>query len=338
LFTASGDAVFYLPLDEKARSQAAGTLDALDYETNYRSALDQKGPDAFYDWRLGISATLQLVSLRMVVIAALDPNFIKDGNFNKELKIYRDGLIEHYNRMLVGIRCGRPIPPGSNIWWNSYPCADIHTGLSTWAKRTKKNCNIYYTYSSFWAGAAGAAVTQQELCGPDSEEDQEVFADLRREVIRRMPLYEMKLMIDTLYLYMNPMRDLTAEYQRLPSYVTPSLCLEAKGESDGAALQLWTCDGDPLQHWVYYRASAHLRNPDIGKCLEISYGVHASGQNFPVSISECFGDEWQRWTYDPEKHVLLSAMGTVLTIEPRNSIDYARWFFTDKWFDPCLSG
>jgi hypothetical protein len=140
------------------------------------------------------------------------------------------------------------------------------------------------------------------------------------------------------------MRDSTAQYQRLPSYVTPSLCLEAKGESNGAGLQLWTCDSDPLQHWVYYRASGHIYNPDIGKCLEISYGAHASGQNFPVSISECFGrDEWQSWTYDPEKHVLLSAMGPVLTIEPRDFFDYARWFFTDstKWFgpgDPVWSG
>jgi hypothetical protein len=189
-----------------------------------------------------------------------------------------------------------------------------------------------------------------------------------------MPLYEVKAMIDTLYFLTHPMRDLTAQYHRLPSYVTPSLCLEAKGESNGAELQLWTCDGDPLQHWVYYRASGYIYNPNIGKCLEISYGVHASGQTFPVSISECFedesaeragkvcdfasrmaaarasvpasgqnfparasvpasdqnfpseclADEWQRWTYDPETHVLLSAMGPVLTIgsKTRQSKDW----------------
>jgi hypothetical protein len=74
-------------------------------------------------------------------------------------------------------------------------------------------------------------------------------------------------------------------------------------------------------------------NPDSGNFLDISYGSYSSGQSFPVSISDCYDDEWQRWTYDPETHVLLSAMGTVLTIEPRIFTDYLRWFFTDNWFD-----
>jgi hypothetical protein len=225
-------------------------------------------------------------------------------------------------------------------------CADIHTGLSTGDFRRAKNlsnlaylpkpdpaptlCHSDATWDLFWDGAP---IASQTVCATSPEILEEVLADLKREVIALMPLYEVKAMIDTLYLLTHPMRDLTAQYQRLPSYVTPSLCLEAKGETNGAALQLWTCDNDPLQHWVYDRPSGHISNPDTGKCLEISYGAHASGQSFPVSISDCYDDEWQRWTYDPETHVLLSAMGTVLTIEPRIFTDYLRWFFTDKWFD-----
>jgi hypothetical protein len=279
---------------------------------NYtKSDLDKKGPNSYYDWRLGIPAMLQSISDRLLVIADLDPNFAIDGSYNSELKTYRDKLIEHYNRMLNGVRCDVPIPAGSRFSYIWYPCADIHTGLSTRAFRSKETCNSYYVYGLFWTDPL---LDTETLCGAVSEDDQEVFADLRREVIRRMPLYEMKSVIDTLFLYMHPMGDLTERLQRIPSFATPSLCLTANGDTNGARLQLFPC-GILLQHWVYDRQSGVISNPDIGKCLEISYQVHASGQNFPVSISDCFGDDWQKWTYDPETYVLLSAMGPVLTIK-----------------------
>jgi hypothetical protein len=48
---------------------------------------------------------------------------------------------------------------------------------------------------------------------------------VRREVVRHMPLYEVKAMIDTLYFYTHPMLDLTQHDDRIPSLSTPSVCL-----------------------------------------------------------------------------------------------------------------
>jgi hypothetical protein len=50
-----------------------------------------------------------------------------------------------------------------------------------------------------------------------------------------MPLYEVKAMIDTLYLYTHPMLDLTQHDDRIPSLSTPSVCL-----SGGARDRSWT--------------------------------------------------------------------------------------------------
>jgi hypothetical protein len=301
LFTDQGSVVFYQPFDQDAQSQG------MRYLSYTKGDLVKNGPNSFYDWRLGIPAALQLISYRILVMAALHPNFVNDGWYDTELEEYRKGLIKHYENMLKGVRCVQPIPPGSNISYTRYSCADIHTGLSANAPRSKMTCNKYYTYNSFWGGAS---IALQDLCGASAENDEEVITDVRREVIRSMPLYELKAMIDTLYLYTHRWLDLTKEDQRLPSRATPSLCLEAIG----AQAYLSVCDRDPTEHWVYDRRTGIIINPDIGKCLEISFGIHASGQSFPVGVADCFGDEWQRWTYDPETGVLLSAMGPVLTI------------------------
>jgi hypothetical protein len=94
-----------------------------------------------------------------------------------------------------------------------------------------------------------------------------------------------------------------------PSRRRLSVCLEARE----TGLGLSTCIDDPAQHWVYDRKSGHISTTDLGKCLQISCGIHAFGENFPVNIDDCFDDDWQEWTYDPETKVLLSAMGPVLT-------------------------
>jgi hypothetical protein len=333
-FTTS--AVFSFPYNEKAQKRGIEFLHYIKKDLDPRS-------EFIYDWRLGISALMRVISVRLVVLAAFHPNFRNDGYGWTDLNDYREALKIHYETMLKGVRCATKTY--ETFAYDTYGrffrfpkeidrCADIHTGLSTGIDRApacaefwkadENNrqpgcarlaplplCQSDDTWNLFWDGVP---LSSTSVCAASPETAEEVLADLKREVIRSMPLYEVKAMIDTLYLLTHPMSDLTAQHQRIPSYVTPSLCLEAKGEANGAELQLWTCDNDPLQHWVYYRASGHIRNPDIGKCLEISYAAPASGQNFPVSISECFGDEWQRWTYDPETHVLLSAMGPVLTI------------------------
>jgi hypothetical protein len=334
LFTDAGNAVFTLPVNQsaEARKGRALAMSYLGYAQNDLGGPDsvKTGPDSSYDWRLGIPAELQLISYRILVMAASHPNFAQDGWYDNELTEYRDALNKHYEYMLKGVRCRgkvyislQPLDP------TPWRCADIYTGLSAAAWDTivpapgTNLCVAEQTWDIFWSGRSdlnkpcnvvfdyhGTGSYRIDTTGALPQTDAEVLVDIKREVIRRMPLYGLKAMIDELYLLTHPMRDLAEQAQRIPSSAAPSLCLEVNGEQ----LQLWTCDGDPSQHWVYDRSRGLIGNPDIVKCLEIKRNVRASGPGFPVAIGDCVGDEWQEWTYDPETHVLLSAMGPVLTI------------------------
>jgi hypothetical protein len=334
--------VFSFPYNEKAQKQG------MRYLHYTKTDLDPVGPGFIYDWRLGIPALLRVISYRLVVLGRFHPNFRNDGYAWTDLDKYREALNMHYEKMLKGVRCtsfsgtGLVLEDGAI---DPYPdkCADIHTGLSTEGEQYQEQyqggfCTGMMTSDLFWSWESGASYDSNHVCGASQDTHEEVRTDVKREVIRRMPLYEVKAAIDALYLLTHPMLDLTEQHHRLPSFVTPSLCLTATG-----ANVLWTCDGDPLQHWVYDRASGQIYNPDIDECLEISYGVHASGQGFQVSNSECYGDEWQRWTYDPETHVLLSAMGTVLTIGSNTSqsnnwlADLFRWLYIPEAGNPVSS-
>jgi Ricin-type beta-trefoil lectin domain len=331
--SAAESALFSFPLNQR---QSEG-MERLGYS---KDNLDRQGPNSFYDWRLGISVLVRVISYRLVVLAAFHPDFWNDTYGWADLDDYREALQRHYDKMLKGVRCGTREQYYIKAWSAFYECADIHTGLSIvtrrdygppfGAPRADYGCHSDTKWDLFWGGKSTAL---EPICATSPQTAEEVLADLKREIIRSMPLYEVKAMIDALYLLTHPMRDLTAQHQRIPSYVTPTLCLEAKSEASGAALQLWTCDNDPLQYWVYDRPSGHICNTYIQKCLEITYRAPAFGQNSLVSISDYFEDEWQRWTYNPETNVLLSAMGTVLTIQSRNPTDYVIWLVTGKWPD-----
>ncbi len=104
--------------------------------------LDRQGPNSFYDWRLGISALLRVISYRLVVLAAFHPDFRNDGYGWTDLDDYRVALTNHYKMMLKGVRCRTTYGLGSTraevTEWDR--CADIHTGLSTGDFRRAKNC------------------------------------------------------------------------------------------------------------------------------------------------------------------------------------------------------
>jgi hypothetical protein len=318
-------------------------------------------PDLVYDWRLGIPALLKVISYRIVFLAAYKPNFRSDGYRYDQLMEYRAKLIEHYDKMLRGVRCASDITyPQDNVidlaqWVETDWCIDIHTGLGTSTGRFQyvDNCHT----DSSW-DMEGAKIAMEQICTQPIQKHSlelwdDVQADLKRELIGLMPLYEVRVMIDLLYLLANPiydfdvaqknplgghpMLDFTEKYQRIPSYAAPSLCLEARGAGNGAEVQLSTCNRSLLQHWEYDRPSGKISNPFIGKCLEISRGAAASAQRFSVSISDCSGDDWQKWTYDPETQVLLNAMGTVLNIDPDPALTIYESRFWFRPGDPVLS-
>jgi hypothetical protein len=164
---------------------------------------------------------------------------------------------------------------------------------------------------------------------------------LQRAVLLRMPLFEMRSLIDTLYLYANPVvgdaavdpslvlatggeRDPAAEkagnlprgkVPRIAVAEAPDLCLDVleSNPEPGTPVQVFPCHGGDNQQWVYDRPSGTIRNPVYDKCLDVQWGNPAPGT--PVWIWGCIGSDAQKWTYDPETGVLQNALGTVLDVQ-----------------------
>jgi hypothetical protein len=78
-----------------------------------------------YDWRIGVPALMQLIALRLEIIAAVNPSFNTNGFGNEELRGARNALARHYTRMLQGVRDGgwTAAPDTERIF------ADIYTGF-----------------------------------------------------------------------------------------------------------------------------------------------------------------------------------------------------------------
>lgn len=105
---------------------------------NDRPQPDKEG--LIYDWRLALPAYLQLVALRLQVIAAIDPAFrirvapqtTNTSIYSGELYLIKQKLLYHYDTIKGNIRCGSKDmylseKPG---WIITSACADINTGIS----------------------------------------------------------------------------------------------------------------------------------------------------------------------------------------------------------------
>src|SRR5213075_2402815 len=79
-----GGATFYRPNNEKITGGVGGWKLVVKYSN------DDLLPDAagtmVWDWRLGIPALLEVISYRITVIAAIDPNFQNDHRYDVELE------------------------------------------------------------------------------------------------------------------------------------------------------------------------------------------------------------------------------------------------------------
>ncbi len=283
-----GGGAFHRPSDERV------TDGVWNIHIKYPKAdlLPQDG-DMVYDWRLGIPALLEVISYRLQFIAAMDPEFRNDNLYDGELEAYRTALKSHYDTMLAGIKCAYGQPGKTALPAYYAACADIRTGLQAiewdnWDYRTN-----------------------QPKSAPEA-----VSARLRSDVMRAMPLFEVRAMIDTLYLYQHPWRDLTEQYQQIRAYRAPALCLDLQRGNLAAEtpVWLWECDGNYAQQWIYERTSGQISNPPSGKCLDVQWASAVTGT--PVWLWDCNGGDAQRWTYDHQTHVLENALGTVLGIPP----------------------
>jgi hypothetical protein len=265
-----------------------------------------------YDWRIGIPVLLQAISYRLTYIAARDPNFRNDHLDDDELLMYESTLKTHLDIMLAGIKCAKgrdyEYPETSVIlpWWN-FGCADIHTGIEAlWKVEDYTDADLGFNRPHWRAG--------QEVDW--HEWNQHYFSDpdlvdrMRSKVMAAMPVFEMRSVIDSLYLYTHDILDLTELKQWLRT--DGDLCVQTLEGlvADNTPVWLRPCNGDALtQQWIYDRKSSSIRNPPSGMCL--TAGVVAGS---PVTIGYCNGADAQRWTYDLDSRVLENGLGTRLDV------------------------
>jgi Ricin-type beta-trefoil lectin domain len=308
-----GIGAFYRPYDKKVT--AGRWTKAIKYD---KKELLLRPGDMVYDWRLGIPALVEVISYRLQLIAAMEPNFRNNDLYDEELENYQSSLKWHLATMQNGIKCGVALKPFSNPATprnviqipDYYACADIRTGIEAIE---------FSTWKPEW---------KPFIEPPPPHPDRAPFLNrLRVEVMGKMPLFEMRAMINNLYLYQHPSLDLTEKYQQIPVSQVPHFCLEAEeieefregdisyGVQAGSPIWLWECNGGDAQKWVYDRRDGTIKNPLTGLCLDVQWGSGVPAT--PVWLWECNGGDAQKWTYDPETHVLENALGTRLTIQLR---------------------
>jgi hypothetical protein len=62
--------------------------------------------------------------------------------------------------------------------------------------------------------------------------------------------------------------------------------------ANGTKAQLWTCNGSGAQVWSA-QSDQTLRNPQSGRCLDVSQNSSADGQQ--IHIWDCLGAANQKW-------------------------------------------
>ena len=82
---------------------------------------------------------------------------------------------------------------------------------------------------------------------------------------------------------------------------------------NGAAVQLWDCNGTPAQQW--YLEGNRIRSA-LGRCLDVTAGNPGNGAR--VQTYDCNGTPAQQWTFMPNG-ALRNGIGTCLDVSSANS-------------------
>jgi hypothetical protein len=264
-----------------------------------RAIPDRAGPDSsglVYDWRLGAPWMLQLIGMRLHVIAALDPNFKWDNRYDDEMIRLRATVQRHRDRMLNGIKCANQLVAGTSLGIGRV-CADIYTG----------------------AYAIDSGGVWQRF--PTDAESREILQRLKGQVMRTMPLFEMQQMIDTLTLYIDGTKDLSVATGEIRLSGAPDKCLDVQwsNPNPGTPAWIWDCNGTNAQWWTYDRPTGKIYNPAFNVCLDaLPRSGQFSGQLAPVQglkvgsgifTNTCDGTYGQKWTYDPDGEGLVNGFG-----------------------------
>jgi hypothetical protein len=244
-----------------------------------------------YDWRLGVPSFMQLIALRMQLMAMESPNFSQNKAFQTELMGYHDALVNQLSTMNGGIRCNffdanNGTDQGCCDYW--FACADIFSGLNE-----TQEINT------------GAPVDQATL--------QSISDQMLHDVRTKTPFFGVQALIDTLYIYANGLSDITHLDPFIRAGVNASLCLDAPGSAGGQA-QLYYCQGlvGPLsQSWRYDREQQTIAEVSSGLCLD----AQSSTVGTPAVVNGCNGSVAQRWSFDAKYSLFNNWYGNVLDIQ-----------------------
>jgi hypothetical protein len=167
-----------------------------------------------YDWRLGVPALMELIGLRLSIIASIDPTFRDDNVFAHELMPYRAALLNHLATMQEGVRCASMywvIHDRNTVQGAEYKvaCADIYTGSSALvvipAPMPPPPCPI-----DARSGRTDPQCVAQQQAAQQAFYDANVpqaLARLKQEVLNTMPLADIQNLANTLYTYSYALRD-----------------------------------------------------------------------------------------------------------------------------------
>jgi hypothetical protein len=143
-----------------------------------------------YDWRLGVPALLTDISLRLALIASVDPNFVADGSCAGEINGHIQALELQLSTMVSGVQCGSRRVVGAAVGSSEesylrYGCADIYTGVSAIATSTP--------YQIWTNGLHGVKNYTLNVAPPTITSN--MMGSMRQDVLATLPLVAVQNMI-----------------------------------------------------------------------------------------------------------------------------------------------
>ena len=105
------------------------------------------------------------------------------------------------------------------------------------------------------------------------------------------------------------------------------MCVDDAGAStsDGAAIQIFACNGTAAQSWAWMSGDGTLRA--LGKCMDVAGGATASGT--PVQLYDCNGTGAQEWRWRQQTRLVNPQSGRCLAISGGGAADGTRLQIAD---------
>jgi hypothetical protein len=303
-----------------------------------------------YDWRAQLPRMVAGIVARVAILAAADPGFAL-STVRDEIDAHNAALASHYFKMYAGVKCNYKdtlYQPGSfpDSGFVTVMCVDIHS--QQLFKLNLPHGDINYDRLSCRmctpSGGGGAICVDNPSCLAAVEAEWAAYWDnvtrtlweLHVQLLQRMPFYEIRALMNTLYTYTHPAPDLTEMQHRVQLMAAGDLCLDVQwgNSASGTPVWMWPCTASIAQRWRYDRVTENIVNTTMNKCLDVAADVQTLPQIVPLAdrlrpfVNDCNGSASQRWSYDTNQNVLYSgANGTTVlrTAGAQQELPYLDW-------------